>query len=496
MKKVLLILSVSLCCLCSAVYSQDNVKPEFTKSVQIERQGPGHLTIAGVFNHNDDLCMLTSNVNLKVKYFIYVMLTEPFNTGFSVYRFNHKTNRFDRPERIYFPLDKVYYNFETFWYKNGVLNIYTSHKNKRDHKIYYFCTQYDMNTKKSNTTKIFECTTREIATIKVSENGEWAMAVSSDKRSKTNTLIDYMTFGSDLTVKESASKVKLSHIGYSDIQNFEISNKGSLFIGTLYKNKKNNIFEKRTYSNDIFMLKNGAVIEIEPLKTIGYTSIRKLFMSESGVAKIANFYGSKKDNYQGISIADINEDNHQIENISTIPIDTIVSENESKLRSRNKGLDRITQIRSGRDGNYMLLTENYTYREVTTTSHSKNGTTTTTTVYHDYGPGKMFSLDNKNKLLSTSMLEYKMTFGEYADPGTGVNFIPAANNNIYVQVFNTFTKYSMNNASNRIKKPGMLKSTKNAYTGRFSQFYVNKDHAYIFDIKNKKSITMSSFKID
>lgn len=488
MKKVLftLIATIAFC----SNYAQEKVKPEVSRNIPVMSLGAGRTSVNTAFRYNGELCVLSTNINVKVSMFYFFTKMEPYSCGIVLYRTNLVKKGKSKAELIKLPTDKYFYNYVGSWFKGNTLNIYYLCKNKNKRKNYIFCTRYNLDTKKSEHFKVFETALRNDLTFQISDGNEYLLMAGTDVKSHDKAHFDYLIADHNLKPLDAGYQVALDDKDPLRIQGFTISSKGIFVVKGVTRQPRKSLFKERTYGHPIFIVKNEKARVIEFEADSKYISDPVVFFNKKGELLACYLYGEKR-LAEGVSLMEIDIEQAKVKHSTVYGLNGSDKPTEMK---KTKGTKVITSIQTTEDGNTMVLAEDYNVYSRTVTSSSKTGTTSRTTTYFDYGPGRIYTFNSEFENTSTCRLNYLAHYANQ-DAGYGLSFIALPNNIAYLFSENAFYKYRLGNTTYSGKTALTIKGGFRALFGHYSSFSREDKLAYIFDIKNRKSINVQEYTL-
>lgn len=503
MKKIfyLILCFTALGGLGNTLSAQEKLKANFSQSVNMENLKEGFISPAYTFTHKEDVYVLLNNTNYKVLYLIYFLKLTPFSTNMSLYKINKSSKgKKGFAETVDIPLKGKMYQFEKAWYKDGKLNIYTSFKDGLNKKKHFFCTQYNFDSKRSETTMIMKVAKKESPALQLSNNEKYMIAVTEKKKDKKSFYINYGILTHDNEWIEQGENIlcQLEH-DFKTVD-YLLSDKGNIIVTAEMYLPRKSILKKKMSTEILFGLKNQQLKKIDLDDTAEYVSPRKLFVDRNGNVRLCHLFGEKSNSFIGISIADINEGNFTLGAHKNFLFKNLV---ENTLpQGRVGSYQKITKISTAPDGSILILSENFTHRIVTTTRRSGTGQNATyqsnTDHFYDYGPGLIYSFDKDFNHLTSTYFNYKASY-KNQDLGSGLDFI-STNQNIILFSHKYFYKYER--ADKKFNGKGKVKfKTKSAmksFVGQHSEylFQENTNMAYLFEIISKRQFKIHEYNLN
>lgn len=483
------------------VNGQDKAKPNFSQKVKMEHLKEGFITSGYTFNYEDDVYVLVNNLNIKVLYLIYFMKLTPFTNNISLYRINKSgKNKKGIAESVDIPLKGKMYQFETAWYKDGVLNIYTSHKDGLSKKKHFFCTRFNLKTKKSESAMIMRVDKKEKPQLRLSQNEEFMMAISEKKKDKKNFYINYGVINHENEWIEQGENILCRLDNDLISTTYFVSNRGSIAFSAETRLPKKSLLKKRMHTEEIFGVKHGQLTKINTEDVAEFSSPKKFFVDPSGNLRICHLYGETNKRFTGISIAEVNENNFTVGAHKNFLFKDIVD--NTLPQGRVGSYQKITKIRTDVDGSIMVLSENYTERTVTTTTRRGTGSNaryeTKTDIFYDYGPGIIYTFDKDFNHIASTRFNYKASY-KNQDLGCGLDFI-CTTSHIYLFSDKYFYKYERGNHAyngkgyTRYRLKGALKS----FVGQHNEYLFDKksNYAYIFEVISKREFKIHEYNLN
>lgn len=474
-------------------FSQEKIKPSFTQSVKIKNTKEGKFAAGYVFKHNNDLYVLANKQNLRVYYYIYFIYAKPFTSGMFLYKIdkNRRANT-AKPEKIEIPMNGQFYQYENAWYKDGVVNIYTSYVNPLKGKKFYFCTQFDLNTKVSKTVKIMETKKRENPSLELSKNEKHLLVISDKKKDDHTQIIHYGILNHENEWEENGENIEYKTKNNITYSSYTLSDKGNVIIATKEKLPKKSLLKKKQYIEQLTALKNNQLIPIDMNDTGNFVSGKQVFVDQQGNLKLCNLFGEDEKKSIGISIADINEKDFRISNQSNYLFRETANAKPSIWKNGTSQI--ISKVSTTPSGATVILTENYYMRVKTTTSTSKSGTTTSTSFHYDYGPGAAYTFDNQYNHLSTTHFNYKASYTN-TDLGSGLDMI-GYDKFIYLFSDKSFYKFANTDLTYQGKAKFTAKSSLKSFVGKFATYVLDGNNAYVLEVINSKEFKVSEYLLN
>ncbi len=497
-----------------ATYAQKEIKLKYSKEVKLPKNSPGFFSANASFEYKDDIYFIAVKENMKVFTVLYYSSVTPYDEYIYLVKYNKTKDKITAVEKINTELENTMFNVISSWYKDGIVNIYSSYYNTSVKKKYVFCTAYNLETKKSKTSKIFEADKKDNIDLIQTELKDKMVYISMDKtKKKSAPVFNYCISDHDLNIIAEGNNIKLTDFKYEDIYDFSITKNNKLVVETSKRISGKNIFSKGRIENDIYIINNNKpeLVEINAEK---FHTVKKMFHDKegnlqvtcmyndgevNGKNKIINFNGSYGA-MDGILIAQIDGIKNGMLDVNYIPFSNIDLKNVGTEKEQIKNdkdfsnLSNITNIKIGSNGEKLVLAEKRMERVVTRTStNSKTGVTTSnTTYYYDYGPGLIFNFDKDNVLLSTLKLNYKTTFAN-VDPGVGLNYFSGNNNTLIAMQNDKYYRLNLDDKVLNFRKVtassrgGFFSKYKKALLHQYTLSFTTEDKVYIVDFNNIKA---------
>lgn len=334
-------------------------------------------------------------------------------------------------------------------------------KNKKDKKVYLFCTKYSFSKKTQKFYKMGEHDFKANSGFHVLVNAQknkmsiltGSLFYKGKRKSKTVTGdYDFIVLNEELETVNYGTKIKLESKAGESILTYYISPDNSLMVvtkkdatvkkGSSSSKKKPLIARKEAksgYHYYLNVLKNGEnnrIIIDEELYMRGFYAL----VENDSLLQIFSYYTNDGIKTTGIVKKQININTLEIEGSANTPfsesgsesLETVTdSKKEAEVKNKKReaknnkalskstfsNLERINSVSKLENGTYVVFGEGFHWYTVTTrTTDSKGNTTTRTDYYYVYGPGGLVWVDTSGEILNKAIIDYKIEYKNY-DPG-------------------------------------------------------------------------------
>lgn len=392
------------------------------------------------------------------------------NTSARLYKLDDKNNVKETIDISMSP-DKALGTYHDVVQMGDYLFLFYTIKNKKDKKVYLFCTRYSFANKTQKFFKMGEHAIADNSGFHIMVNAQktkmsiltGSLFYKGKRKSKTVTgEYDYIVLNEDLETLNYGTKIKLESKAGETILAYYITPDNSLLVVTQKnadfkkssssKSKKKPLLARRESKSAqqyfLNVLNNGENTKIKLDEELYLRGFYALVENDSFM-QIFCYYTNDGTKTTGIVKKQFNLTTLEIESSANTPFSESGSESlesvtdskkeaevkNKKREDKNKkaltkstfsNLDRINSVTKLENGTYVVFGEGFYWYTVTTrTTDSKGNTSTRTDYYYVYGPGGLIWVDTSGEILNKAIIDYKIEYKNYNPGFCGVaNSVP------------------------------------------------------------------------
>jgi hypothetical protein len=443
--------------------------------------------------YNNELLLVNYDASLAYRFYYFLIAPQAVLNSYSIDRVDPISKKIKTLPILqdFQGLDVTYY---TYLIKGDILKTFFGYYNKKKKTQYIFCSEIDLKTNKSKTSKIYENKQKgggiKTSYMNIIPNREENTIALIDLNNTGKVTFDYVIKDFDMNIIDYGEKISAAENKDANITHFTLTKHGEIIFNSIKQTKRVGLFRSAEYSDKVYIIKDKKIKALN-LNISKYFSNVKLIKNKDGDALILMNYSEVYGKNEGIYLAGIDAENGELINTNKITYADLQIANDkttARAEARKNKKDKreaesssniITDVSIAPNGDIYLLqeikkvvTRKTTSRNPngTTTSRNPNGTTTTETqTYYYYGPGVVHCIDPKtNEHKGLVKLDYK--FSSTVDMGQGLQYVPSNNKKIWVSNYGEYYTYELDNSSKpyhpgKGKESAIIYDLKNLFNG-------------------------------